>query len=133
MNGGKKEACKMIDLRKKMKRNPDHCCEKMQWYLEEQKAGIYYNPILREYYIRLRSYRDGKCAIFYCPWCGYSMKPSLIDKYYSILRDEYNIEYEPYDNIYYEIVETKDESWEEVNRRLPKEFKTDEWWKKRDL
>ena len=123
----------MIDLRKEMKRNFDYCCESMQWRLEEQKAGIFYNPVFREYYIRLRSYRDGKSAIFYCPWCGYEFKPSLIDEYYKLLKSEYNINYEAYNDRYYEIIKTEKSLCKEVEREVPKEFKSDEWWKKGGL
>ena len=107
----------------------DHCCEKMNFFLNEQKIAIYYNPIYREYFIRLWSYPAAKHVIYACPWCGYTFKPSLIDKYFEILESEYKIVYNDYLERYFEARE--DEYDIEIN--LPEEFKSDIWWKKRNL
>lgn len=94
---------------------PIHCCQSMQDLLEEKKLPMEYNPILREYYIKINSSRVIYC-MFYCPWCGSQLPESLRSQWFDIIHDEYLIE-NPMDD----------------KRRIPKEFRTDEWWKKRGL
>lgn len=108
-----------------------HCCKDMAFFLGEQKVAIFYNPIFREYFIRMRSYPDGKQAIYNCPWCGYKFPVSLVEKYNEILVEEYNLSYEFGCGNYFDVenfIEYKVSS-----RKIPKEFKSDEWWKKRGL
>ena len=52
----------------------------------------------------------------YCPWCGFKLPTSLRDEWFHILRTEYGLD-NPCDD----------------KRKIPKEFKSDEWWKKRKL
>lgn len=107
-----------------------HCCENMDFYLSEKKVSIFYNPIFREYFINLRSFPEAKHVIYYCPWCGHEFRNSLVEKYYEILEKEYKILYNPSSKKYYEIVK---EPYDEIDRKLPEEFKSDKWWKKRGL
>lgn len=93
-----------------------HCCEGMKFFIEEQKIALGYNLVLREYYINLK-YVDAVQLIKYCPWCSSKLPESLEESYFLILKNEYGIEF-PY---------TEDAD------RVPEEFKTDEWWKKRGL
>ena len=95
----------------------NHCCELMTQFLEDRAVGIDYYPICREYTIDIRSSLI-KQGIDYCPWCGTRLPESLRKKYDDILKDEYGV----------------DDDWdEEQASRIPKEFKSDEWWKKRGL
>lgn len=55
--------------------------------------------------------------IYHCPWCGEKFLKGLSGEWFDILEQEYNI-LDPSD---------KD------RKRVPPEFKTDEWWKKRGL
>ena len=110
----------------------EFCCELMQEFLDEKKVGIYYNPIIRSYHICSRKFKNGKQVIYNCPWCGYNLPSNLLDKYYEILEKEYDILYEPFTKKYYEVLENS-ETYKEIDRELPEEFKSDEWWKKRGL
>ena len=113
------------------KNKGEQCCSLMKQFLEEQKAAIYYNPILREYYIRLWSYPKGRQAIYACPWCGKEFPKSLISKYFDTLKKEYKTIYIDCLNKYIEYCE--DATIEDKEIKLPEEFKSDKWWKKRGL
>ena len=54
----------------------------------------------------------------FCPWCGKRLPKGLIKKLFDVLWQEYGIGYEA-DLDYY--------------TNVPDEFRTDEWWKKRNL
>jgi Zn-finger nucleic acid-binding protein len=54
-------------------------------------------------------------AMNYCPFCGAKFPERLDGELSKILQTEYGLE-----------------SWKEY-KKAPKEFKTDEWWKKRGL
>ena len=90
--------------------NSTHCCERMDFFLEEEKVAIYYDLCCRKYYIRLYT-SNGLQGIFYCPWCGQKLPQDLHDLYYATL-DEMG--YEPHDE------------------NIPEKYKTDEWWRERD-
>jgi len=108
-----------------------HCCKLMSFFIEEQKVAIYYNPIVREYYIRLWSCPVGRQVIYFCPWCGYKFIPSLIEKFFQILKKEYKILYcDYYPEKYFR---ANSEREYEIEVELPREFKSDEWWQKRGL
>lgn len=96
--------------------NMNHCCELMAAFLNDQRIPIKYCPCFREYYMPLIGSGAVQC-IDYCPWCGSLLPTSLRDEYCEILETEYGIDPFPRD-------ESKD---------FPEEFKTDEWWKKRNL
>lgn len=55
--------------------------------------------------------------IYFCPWCGTKLPHNLADEWFAILAQEYNI-IDP---------SAKD------RHKVPLEFKTYEWWKKRGL
>jgi hypothetical protein len=89
------------------------CCEKMKFAVNKEHI-VDHEDYVRNYNIRgkKRVY-----AIAYCPWCGRDLGSQLNHEYYSILRQEYGI-YDP---------ETTEAD------KVPEEFKTDAWWKKRGL
>jgi len=55
--------------------------------------------------------------IYYFPFCGTKLPFDLADKWYEVLEKEYGI---------------TDPSVNDYNK-VPPEFRTDEWWKKREL
>ena len=59
-------------------------------------------------------------TVEYCPYCGSRFPRSLWDDWYSILDEEYNLTW-------------GDEPLEEFLPKVPPEFRSDEWWKKRGL
>jgi len=58
------------------------------------------------------------CCVEFCPFCGAKLPKDLADERFEILETEYGIN-DPYDS--------------KQKKLIPKEFKTDEWWKKRAL
>jgi hypothetical protein len=84
----------------------------MAEFLDDVRIPLNYNPILREYNIPLKK-SSAQQAIFYCPWSGTKLPKSVREEYFRILEEEYNID-----------SSTKD---------IPKELKSDIWWKKRKL
>ena len=76
---------------------------------------ISYYPKTREY-LSSHSEETG-CDINYCQWCGKKMPKSLVDEWFDILEKEYGI---------------TDPNHTEADK-VPEEFKTDAWWRKRGL
>ena len=98
-----------------------YCCDRM--------ANIIANPAYdMEYYARedetfLHSREGGAiCWKFsFCPFCGQDIEgKSKI--FHKVIKDELGID-----------VEAEDIEWDTLETRLPEEFKTDEWWRKRGL
>lgn len=94
-----------------------HCCEFMDMFLQDQKMPLKYYPIAREYGITLK-HSSAVQLLVYCPWCGVKLPESLRDKYFDILKVEYDIEPE---------LDIQDDP------NIPEEFKSDSWWKMRGL
>ncbi len=94
----------------------EHCCDGMRFFLNEGKVQISYSPERRRYSILL--YSNARQLIYYCPWCGKKFPKDLSKEWFEILEKEYGIEC-PFD--------------EEERHKIPKEFQTDKWWKKRGL
>jgi hypothetical protein len=98
----------------------EHCCKEMQFFLEEEKISIGYSSRFRSYYINLKG-SGAVQRIIYCPWCGKLLPKPLDNEYDLELSKLLNV---PLDDI------TLDTYY---SKSLPKEFKTEEWWKKRGL
>ena len=95
----------------------EHCCERMSFYLKEQKVDVYYSNRFREYSIGMKNGTSAVQTIHNCPWCGSKLPKSLSDEWFDILENEYKI----------------DLSTGSEKHKIPLEFQTDEWWKKRGL
>ena len=97
----------------------EHCCEQIAYYLspEIQREGvsIEYDPCFREYGIKISDGGSSVVNITHCPWCGSELQKTLRDKWFELLE---------------EIIPDFDGF---ADPRIPDEFKTDEWWKKRGL
>lgn len=94
------------------------CCDAMKYSVNSEEEVIEYDLITRSYSLILHKGIDGTLrSIKFCPWCGSNLPKDLSSKWDEILLEEYGIE----DPIF------KDAD------RVPEEFKTDEWWKKRGL
>lgn len=79
-------------------------------------AHFGYGKIFREYYIYAPS-KGVIQGIQFCPWCGKQLSSGVRDDWFNILKQEYGLE----DH------RNKDE------HLVSEEFKSDEWWKKRNL
>jgi len=103
----------------------DFCCDEIYNVLLGENDGncelcFGYEPVFREYFIDIRfEYGGAVKLIKHCPWCGSKFLGSLRDKWFDTLEKEYKIETD--------IGEYKERS------DIPQEFKSDEWWKKRNL
>lgn len=94
----------------KTKRRHGHCCDEMAYHLSEGELALTYSLQFREYGIR---YLDGGTStqlIRYCPWCGARLPDSLRDLWFD---EVFALGLEPGDP------------------RLPKRYKSDEWYKKK--
>ena len=103
-----------------------HCCSTMNARLDpecytNQLPLLEYEPDLRSYNFIIRfnggeSYGT-RLPLFFCPWCGKELPEDLDGIWGQILENEYGLTEEERDN----------------GAKVPEEFKTDEWWKKRGL
>ena len=106
-----------------------HCCPTMNEYLDSETIDngelLEYSPDVRKYCFIL--HEDGKrdgtyLPLLYCPWCGRKLPEDLSEEMEEVLEKEYGITSKNWDS-----PEWNDDS------HLPSEFKTDEWWKNRNI
>ncbi len=123
MNGGKyvdyKEWSDAIDARVAEKRRNykgPHCCLTMDAELVREDALLYYSLRFREYGVKTPN-STGGVLMNYCMCCGKKSPESVRSEWFEILEQEYGLEWP----------DSKDK------RKVPVEFWTDEWWKKRGL
>jgi uncharacterized protein DUF6980 len=104
--------------------NNGYCCTIMQGWLQDIDCPLIYNKFARYYTMSAPKSLIEKNVVWpcykvhYCPYCGTQLPKDLVDEWMNILENEYNID-DPYDS--------------KQKKLIPKEFKTDEWWKKRGL
>ncbi|MCP4393148.1 MAG: hypothetical protein GY804_02610 [Alphaproteobacteria bacterium] len=93
-----------------------HCCKNMTRNIKDGEIHLNYFPDDREYSIEYRKeFGASEHLIYFCPWCGVKLPESLAEKRETLLDEMF----EDYDG--------------DDDPRIPEEFKTDEWWKKRGL
>lgn len=103
--------------------NDFYCCETLQTWIKDQKCPVYYCAKRRDYGIStpealVKKYEMYDCyRLNFCPACGIKVPENLIDAWYDVLQQECGLD-DPVFN-------------PEQNKRIPTEFLTDEWWKKR--
>lgn len=95
----------------------DYCCEKMKEAFLSNRFELHFEKRFSETFCDRRDHGGGYWYWDFCPFCGKSIK-SKNEEYARVLKKELGID-DPYDD--------------EVEKTLPEEFKTDEWWKKRGL
>ena len=93
-----------------------HCCLTMDAELARGGTVLHYSSKYREYGVKIPK-STGCMLMDYCMFCGTKLPESLRVPWFDILEQEYNLE----------------SPCEEDKKRVPKEFLTDEWWKKRGL
>ena len=94
----------------------EHCCWRMEYFLEESN-DIDYFPISRSYSVRLETARGTHVDLIHCPWCGQKLPEDLGSKWMEVLREECGLQ---------------DPNFKDADK-VPEEFKSDVWWKKRGL
>lgn len=108
-----------IEYNKQHYKGP-HCCWETDVAVEKYPENVSpcsYYPKFREYSLDAKIGHGGE-VITYCPRCGKKYPKPLRDEWFDILEKEYGL-----DNP--NALDQRD--------RVPKEFWTDEWWKKRGL
>ena len=103
-----------------------HCCGTMNEHLDpecniDELPLIEYERDMRSYSFVIR-YEDCKSygvrqRLWYCPWCGTKLPKDLDGIWGETLEREYGLT----------------EKERDEGSKIPEEFKTDEWWKKRGL
>jgi hypothetical protein len=98
-----------------------HCCLVMDYNIDktskENVSPCCYNPKFRRYSLQALI-GLGWEKIDYCPYCGIRFPQELSDIWFDILEQEYGLD---------------DPGLPEQKEKIPAEFLTDEWWKKRNL
>ncbi len=96
-----------------------YCCDTMEFHLTtESEKLVEYELMNREYsLIVAKSAYGTHQPILFCPWCGHKFPKSLCREWEELVLKEFGI--------------TEYDYWNED--KIPPEFKTDEWWKKRGL
>lgn len=109
-----------------VKKNNLLCCKKLQDIIENIDAPIEYEPRTREVVLVVpKQYNNPSetCrmafTISHCPACGTAFPPPLLETWYDLVEHSYGAQEWPINA--------------EKLSRLPPEFRTDEWWKKRGL
>lgn len=108
-----------------MSDEPKYCCFSMDSALDPEEIRSWgelleYEPTTRSYHFLLyenNKYCGTRYRVKYCPWCGEKLPKRLADEWEEILEKEYGI---------------KEKDWWD-DSKIPEEFKTDEWWRKRNL
>lgn len=95
-----------------------HCCNVIKGILEQGDSSLFYEPDIRRYAIKeIHEDTTGTMAnvVKYCPWCGTKLLALLADVWEGILKKELGF---------------KNPMEAYKKKLIPKEFLTDEWWKK---
>lgn len=104
--------------------NNNFCCERMKLAVEDIDCPLDYIPKVRYYRMSAPKSLLKKNEVWvgyrvdFCPYCGTKLPADLANERLEILEQEYGID-NPNDP--------------KQKKRIPKEFMTDEWWKKRGL
>ena len=103
------------------------CCNSMKYsvtYEDKPEPGciVLYRHVWREFSIPSGDITSGETAhaVDYCPFCGSRLPRSLWDEWLTCLEDEYHLI-------------KGEELLKDFLTRVPPEFRSDEWWKKRGL
>jgi hypothetical protein len=107
-----------------MNDNEKFCCGNMNYYATTPETTLMrYDKEFRSYTIKLE-YSMARQNCLYCPWCGIELPKDLSEEWGETLLNEGILTPDELEN----------HPWEpEIQKKIPQEFKTDEWWKKRGL
>jgi hypothetical protein len=92
-----------------------HYCLTMDTELKNKGTILHYSLRFREYGVKIPK-STGCMLMDYCMFCGKKLPLSVRSEWHNILETEYGLE-----------------SPDEEDKKVPKEFWSDEWWKKRGL
>lgn len=99
------------------------CCKGLKGAIDFFNTPIRYISRYREYRIKDQGFNDDEelfvsSKLLYCPWCGEKFSKSLFNSW----KREIAIQFGVVDIL----------NKEEL-KKIPKEYMTDEWWKKKGL
>lgn len=104
----------------------EYCCIAMEGALVEQNYPIQYESYTRSYYLEygplFKDKNTGEIVfaavdtLRYCPWCGFRFPKDLIHEWTEVVKNKFNI------------TDTLDKK---QLKKIPEEYMTEEWWKKR--
>ena len=101
-----------------------YCCAAMKFWLRDPDCPLKYDAATRYYDMSAPVSLVKKNVVWpcyvvnFCPYCGTKLPSDLVEERMEVLEREYGID-DPYDP--------------KQKKLIPKEFKTDKWWKKRGL
>src|SRR3990167_10820612 len=100
----------------------------MEGALERKESPLSYEPYTRSYSLEYGPFFKDEdtgeivCVVAsnlsYCPWCGVKFPKDLMDEWAEIVKDKFGVE---------NTLDKKELA------KVPKEYMTEEWWKKRGL
>lgn len=106
------------------------CCDGLKQVVElkgnKEYSDIFYLPQYRAFGVSFKGDIQNFTILEYCPFCGTKFPSNLVEKFEEFLLDDYGPDY----------LTTAGQNISEpipAKKPLPKEFQTDEWWKKRGL
>ncbi len=107
---------KVESIKVQRKKNPldSTCCEQFSFHLQEKEKIVVYQSYFRLYLLRANYWNTA--TIYFCPWCGKKLPKHLANSFFETIQAELET-----------LAMTDDFD------KLPQEFRTDEWWKKRGL
>ena len=89
-----------------------YCCRTLTHCINDPRIPVNYDPSRRRYSID--GGETGTYTMNVCFWCDYKFPKNLSEEFCDIFYNELKLEDDDED-------------------KLPEEFKSDEWWKKRGL
>ena len=100
----------------------------MEGALEEYGTPLRYIPYTRSYYMEygtaFKNEETGEIVfgvaepLFYCPWCGIKLPKRLMQEWKTIVKKKFNV------------TDTLDK---DELKKVPEEYMTEAWWKKKGL
>ena len=107
---------RLVDSRKKtIDKSLEHCCLAMKTAVDCKYSPIIYEPYIREYVILDKS-GIGAAYMTFCCNCGIELPKCLSDEWYAIMEEMFG-----------------EDPYGKYKEKAPKEFLTEEWWRKRGL
>jgi DNA-directed RNA polymerase subunit N (RpoN/RPB10) len=98
-----------------------YCCDEMQCSIKSGNFSMGYRRQFAETYLVSREGVNNYWMFDFCPFCGKNIA-SKAEVFSKCVEDEFGIN-----------TESKSFDYEKLDEYLPKEFESDEWWKKRGL
>lgn len=96
------------------------CCPIMTKAMGTHTIPIKYQPVFKHYTMRY-DYSTSSVLIASCPWCNRVFPPSLFNRYRTLVKKELKLD-----------TFTMNELYDYISS-FPEEWRTDLWWKKRNL